>query len=170
MLIQIRRQANGSVQSLDFRRYVRPLFLTANGTPTAYKPIYDILSLLCTQLAFSFAVAPFILLTLSDSFRVWSRVYFYSPVGVALAMVFFASPARSYLIDMGKRKSGEMTMDDGGKTSAAAVASSPPQDERDERTSIMGLPSDPGQELDDLIGEVRSEVGSATHTGKGLEI
>ncbi|KAI9832114.1 MAG: Mitochondrial Translation Optimization [Phylliscum demangeonii] len=92
----------------NFRRYVRPFFLTPSGRPTAYKPLYDVLSYLATQLCFSFAVAPFVLLTLHDSFRVWYYVYFYAPIGVGVSMAFFASPAKRYLVkalEKGHKKS-----------------------------------------------------------------
>ena len=88
-----------SLTVLDFRRHVRPFFLTPDGQrPTAYKPYYDIMSYLVTQTAFCFTTAPFVLLTLPSSLLVWARVYFYSIIGVAASMAFFASPAKPWLI------------------------------------------------------------------------
>ncbi|KAL8824788.1 MAG: hypothetical protein Q9191_004826 [Dirinaria sp. TL-2023a] len=80
------------------RRHIRPFFLTADGLrPTKYKPYYDTLSYFTTQAAFCFTTAPFVLLTLPASLLVWSRVYFYTVVGAAAAMAFFASPAKPWL-------------------------------------------------------------------------
>ncbi|KAA8572641.1 hypothetical protein EYC84_003240 [Monilinia fructicola] len=71
-----------------------PFFVDPKTTqPTPHKLYYDLFSWLATQLAFSFTVAPFILLTLPASFLVWSRVYFYAIIGTALSTAFFASPA-----------------------------------------------------------------------------
>lgn len=82
----------------DFRRHVRPFFLTRDGTqPTKYKVFYDIFSYLITQTVFCFTTAPFVLLTLHDSLLVWSRVHFFAIVGVTLSMAFFASPGKLWL-------------------------------------------------------------------------
>ncbi|CAK7269107.1 Lysophospholipid acyltransferase [Sporothrix epigloea] len=85
----------------NFRRLFRPFFFRDPATLKDPLPIkawlYDPLSFLATQLAFAFAVAPFVLLTLQDSLLAWSRVYFYALVGVLASMAFFASPAKPAL-------------------------------------------------------------------------
>ncbi|KAJ5715089.1 uncharacterized protein N7483_012270 [Penicillium malachiteum] len=66
----------------NFRRYVRPFFLTPDGSkPTPYKRYYNIASWAATQLTLGFTVMPFILLSFSESMAVWSRVYFYGIIG-----------------------------------------------------------------------------------------
>lgn len=132
--------------------------LTPTGNPTSYKPLYDFLSYLATQLAFSFAVAPFVLLTLSASFQVWSQVYFYCPIGIILSMAFFASPAKQYLVRLQEQRVGQSsifqktgaTLD--SKSVLAGGASLTPEEK-----TVMGVPSDPEQELDEIMKEV-SEV------------
>jgi len=61
---------------LDFRRYVRPFFLTPDGTqPTQYKIYYDIFGTVVIQAALAYMAAPFIVLGFKDSLTVWSRVW-----------------------------------------------------------------------------------------------
>ncbi|KAM0607102.1 hypothetical protein ACHAP0_008472 [Verticillium nonalfalfae] len=82
----------------NFRRYVRPFFLDPDsGLPNRRKKYYDVLSFLTTQVVMSFAVAPFLILSFSGSVLVWSRVYFFAIVGVAVSMGFFASPGKQIL-------------------------------------------------------------------------
>ncbi|KAK5950457.1 Lysophospholipid acyltransferase [Knufia fluminis] len=83
----------------NFRRYIRPFFLEADGkTGTKYKIYYDIASWLVTQTAFCFVTAPFVILGFSDSIKAWARVYFYCIVGVGASVAFFASPAKAMLV------------------------------------------------------------------------
>jgi lysophospholipid acyltransferase len=78
-----------------FRRSIRPFFLVpgSSSIPLRSKKYYDFASYLTTQLAFSFTVSAFILLDFSSCMIVWTRVYWYTPIGVALSMAFFATPA-----------------------------------------------------------------------------
>ncbi|KAI9881997.1 MAG: hypothetical protein M1823_006284, partial [Watsoniomyces obsoletus] len=171
----------------NFRRHVRPLFLTPSGSgaPTTTKRIYDILSFFCTQLAFSFAVAPFILLTFPASFKVWSRVYFYCPIGVMLSMAFFASPAKQYLIRLQERRTGVGGTGAGVGGVDGVDGTGPGIDQKKggnrplmpsrnishedstRRTTVMGVPSDPGRELDEMMAEVKAEVKARNWTGGG---
>ena len=79
----------------NFRRSIRPFFLApgSNSIPLPSKKYYDFASYLTTQLAFSFTVSAFILLDFSSCMTVWTRVYWYTPIGVVLSMAFFATPA-----------------------------------------------------------------------------
>jgi len=82
----------------NFRRYLRPFFLTPDGKqPTTYKLYYDIVCWLVTQTAFCFVTAPFVILGFGDSIKAWASVYFYCIAGTGLSMAFFASPARKWL-------------------------------------------------------------------------
>ena len=139
---------------LDFRRLIRPFFLTPSGAPTSYKPLYDVLSYLSTQLAFAFAAAPFVLLTLPTSFKVWSRVYFYTPIGIALSMAFFASPAKPYLANMLERRNKKTTTRE-GKPVTANVKMLPTNHADMRKEPVMGLSSDPGSEIDQAIREMK---------------
>jgi lysophospholipid acyltransferase len=94
------------------RSNFRPLFLTtststtpvsnatANGSgksaapqlsPTPLKPLYDAASILVSVLVLNFTAAPFMLLTIKDSFRCWSRLGWYGAVLVFGSLAFFWS-------------------------------------------------------------------------------
>jgi len=127
---------------------LRPFFLDPKTSqPTSYKIYYDIFSYLITQLTFSFATAPFVLLTLPASFLVWARVYFYGAIGTALATAFFASPAKTFLIKKLNQRAGTPTL----KRSAS-------YDELSNREPVLGLPAEPQEDLGELLSEVRAEI------------
>lgn len=146
-------QANTYVK--DFRRYLRPFFLDpVTQQPTSLKPYYDVSSYVVTQLAFSFAAAPFFILDFSDSIKVWARVYFYAVAGVGASMVFFASPAKGLL----KKKIEERSAAVGGQfhkrnASTESLASGGSMD----REALVGpgLSSDMNRDLGELYGEAR---------------
>jgi lysophospholipid acyltransferase len=128
-----------------FRRYIRPFFLTPDGkSPTKYKKYYDVVCWFNTQLAFCFCTAPFVILKFNDSLKVWARVYFYCVIGVAASLAFFNSPGKKWLIQrLDKRNHPHVR-----KTLAQETQYMP----------ALGLPNDPGREIDEAIEEVRSEV------------
>ncbi|TVY49908.1 Lysophospholipid acyltransferase [Lachnellula occidentalis] len=129
------------------RRHLRPFFLDPKtAQPTSSKIYYDIFSYLITQLTFSFATAPFVLLTLPASFLAWARVYFYGAIGTALATAFFASPAKAILIKRLNQRAGTPTL----KRSASP-------DSISSREPVLGLP-DPQEDLGELLSEVRAEI------------
>lgn len=91
---------NGSfLQSLGrvFRRYIRPIFLEADGvTPTQNKVYYDVACFVVVQLSFGYIVQPFIILDLRPSLSLWASVYFYvNVVMAACVLVFFGPPKRA---------------------------------------------------------------------------
>ncbi|EEQ90171.1 hypothetical protein RJZ56_003066 [Blastomyces dermatitidis] len=130
----------------NFRRNVRPFFLTPDGSsPTPYKRFYDILSWLTTQLALSFIVAPFVILHFKQSIHVWSSVYYYGIVGIAASQAFFSSPAKGYLVKRLKARGGPV--------------SRPPAGVREPREQpVLGLPPNPGQDIEDAVNEVKREI------------
>ena len=138
----------------DFRRHVRPFFLTADGQrPTPYKMYYDVLSYLATQTAFCFTTAPFVLLTLPSSLLVWTRVYFYAILGTAASMAFFASPAKPWLIKK-LRKRNHYALQ--------------PQEKAEH--PLMGLPSDPAGDIDEAVMEIREEVEARRRRGQSISM
>ncbi|KAL8848683.1 MAG: hypothetical protein Q9221_006293 [Calogaya cf. arnoldii] len=147
----------------NFRRHVRPFFLTPDGQrPTEYKIYYDVLSYVVTQAAFSFTTAPFVLLSLPSSLLVWSRVYLYTILGTAASMAFFASPAKPWLIKQLNARSRTAKPD---QQRQQAQQQQPQQRQPLSRESTIeepimggGLPSDPGKELDDVVQEIKEEV------------
>lgn len=80
------------------------------------------------------------LLTLRDSLLVWSRVYFYAILGAAAVMAFFASPAKPWL-DKRLQVRNQRQME-------GEVRGHP----------LMGLPSDPGEDVQEAVREIRLEV------------
>ncbi|KAJ6134253.1 Lysophospholipid acyltransferase [Penicillium sp. IBT 18751x] len=136
----------------NFRRHVRPFFLTPDGSkPTPYKRYYDILSWVATQFILAFTVLPFVLLSFGDSMTVWSRVYYYGIVGTFSSIVFFASPAKAYLISQVKRRSRPHM------TRSASTDTIPP--------TTLGLPNDPERDFDEAVQEIKSEIESRRRRG-----
>jgi lysophospholipid acyltransferase len=137
------------------RRHLRPFFLTPDGTkPTPYKIYYDVAGYFLTQLFFSFTTAPFVILGFGDSLRVWARVYFYGLVGVMLAMAFFASPAKPYLTRKLEKRNYPYV-----RKTLSQETNYPPS---------LGLPSDPGRDIDDAIDEIRQEVEARRRRGSAV--
>ena len=141
----------------NFRRYVRPFFLSTDGKKaTGYKIYYDLASFLATQLAFCFCTAPFVILDLRASLRVWSQVYFYTIVGVAASMAFFASPAKPYL----KNRLSAQNHPHLQKTMSQETSHLP----------VFGLPNDPGREIDEALDEIRFEIQRRQRRGSKVEM
>lgn len=148
------------------RRYFRPFFINpASGQPTSYKIYYDFASWLTTQLAFSFAVAPFMLLTLRDSFLVWSRVYFYCIIGTAAMTAFFASPARAFLKKRIDERSAKATnslgMKKGWNVSQDSLAGQEP---------LLGLPADPNKDFEEAVEEIKEEMQARRRRGEKVGV
>lgn len=138
----------------DFRRHIRPFFLTADGQrPTPYKIYYDVLSYLATQTAFCFTTAPFVLLTLPDSLLVWIRVYLYAVLGAAASMAFFASPAKPWLIKKLRTRNQNAL-----------------QPKEKAEHPLMGLPSDPAGDIDEAVSEIKEEVEARRRRGQSISM
>ena len=144
------------------RRHVRPLFLTPDGkNPLPTKRYYDFATYVITQLAFCFTTVPFVILTLPDSLLVWGRVYFYTIVGVIFSMAFFASPAKTWLINKQKaRSAGPAKASDATKPglkkedSTTSVLGSDPS----KYPQLLGLPEDPEKDVEEAIREVTQDL------------
>lgn len=151
---------------VDFRRYLRPFFLDpASQQPLPSKRYYDVFSYLATQVTFSFAVAPFLILSFSGSIKAWSRVYFYAIIGTAASMAFFASPAKKFLkkkleeraakAGVGKKEESER---DGKEGQKAGMYVNKSANNSTDRIPLLGISSDPQQELDDAINEIKEGI------------
>ena len=129
----------------NFRRYVRPFFLTPDGKQgTKYKIYYDVMSYFVTQFAFCFTTAPFVMLGLKESLQVWTQVYFYAIIGIAASIAFFSSPAKGFLISkMNKRNHPYVRKQINEETN---------------HMPALGLPNDPVREIDEAIDEIKAEV------------
>ncbi|KAJ6109816.1 hypothetical protein N7486_002051 [Penicillium sp. IBT 16267x] len=131
----------------NFRRYVRPFFLTPDGSkPMPNKRYYDLFSWVATQLTMGFTVMPFILLSFSDSMTLWSRVYFYGIVWTMTSLLAFASfsPVRTTLISKLKRRNRPHVMRTVSQESV--------------RPPTLGLPNDPERDFDEAVQEIKMEI------------
>ncbi|KAK4986132.1 Lysophospholipid acyltransferase [Elasticomyces elasticus] len=140
------------------RRLVRPFFVTPDGkSPTPQKRYYDIFSYLVTQLAFSYTVAPFVLLSFSASITVWSRVYFYCIVGVVASSLFLISPGKPWLQQQVNARKKAAPVRSESTDSVAGLQG---------RGTTLGLPDDPGREIDEIVDELRAEIEKRRRSGK----
>lgn len=147
----------------NVRRHVRPFFLDPNTqNPLPSKRFYDIATWLATQLVFSFAVAPFYLLTLEKSILVWSRVYFYAVIAVLVSIGFFSSPGKVYLkkaLEERSRKAGVSQLKKSGSTESLTGHRPEP---------VLGL-NDPVRDVDDAIKELKDAGLSSKQVKQVLE-
>lgn len=132
---------------------MRPFFLDAiTGESLPRKKYYDIVSFLVTQFTFCFATTPFLILSFSDSFLAWSRVYFYALAWTVVSLGFFSSPGKAWLKDQyGKRQ---------GKASVK-VHRSLSTDSLSGREPILGISKDIESEINEAVEEFRAEMDSA---------
>lgn len=142
----------------NHRRYIRPFFIDpATQQPLSSKIYYDAASLISTQLIFSFAATPFVLLEFKESLQSWISVYFYGIFGVGASLAIFATPVKKNL----KKKL---------EARAARAAGTTPAAKRGElgmqrnistdslRDPIMGLSADPERDIDEAMQEIKEEV------------
>lgn len=133
--------------------------------PTSNKIYYDIFSWFITQTAFAFITAPFVLLGIGDSLKVWSRVYFYCLIGTAASFAFLNSPGKAYLRnELKKRTAGSTSSVDGEikleriRSEAASLRKEP----------MLGLPDDPEKEFDEIVAEVKAEIDRRRRRGSNV--
>ena len=120
---------------------MRPFFLTPDGAKAIpAKKYYDYFSVIVTQATFSFVVAPFIYLTIEDSIRVWSRVYFYCIIGVAACLGFLNSPGKAWLKKQIKERHVVALQKKDKKTDADFPA--------------LGMPENPVEELKEMVNGI----------------
>ena len=89
----------------------------------------------------------------------WTRVYFYAVIGIALSMGLFASPAKAYLIrELKKRQAVGM------KTPSEA---GPPikHMETQQKHPVLGMPDDPAGMIDEAVKEIQQEVEARRRKG-----
>lgn len=155
----------------DLRRYLRPFFLDPKTqAPLPSKKYYDFFSWLVTQLTFSFATAPFLILSFSGSLTAWSRLYFYAVIGTLASMGFFASPAKPavrHALEQRAARAGVATGSSSqpakGSSGGAAPARQPlarttSTDSVTSRAPVLGLSADPEQDFGEALMEIRAEV------------
>lgn len=157
-----------STNEIDFRRHIRPFFLTATGQPTAQKPYYDLVTWLTTQITLTFAILPFIYLTFPASLSVWASVYYYGIVGTLSSLVIFAVPGvKPYLSRSLAAKNGQnpvrnpkagSTSGAGGNVKSDDDTNTKGEESDRDHNQTLGLPNDPGKELDEAVKELRADI------------
>lgn len=164
---------------------IRPLFLTPDGKePLPTKRYYDLVTFFITQAAFAYTVAPFILLSFSDTMRVWARVYFYTLLGCAASFVLFTRslPFRKQLVAAQAKRAPQPTP----ASSTAALDSNIEKvaqeevlksvkregvhrtastDAHGKRAPTLGIADDPEAEIDEIIAEVKREFEERKRRG-----
>ncbi|KAL5114533.1 Lysophospholipid acyltransferase [Pleosporales sp. CAS-2024a] len=150
------------------RRLIRPLFLTPDGkNPLPSKKIYDMVTLVITQVIFAYTVAPFILLGFSDTLRVWSRVYFYALVSLAASFAVFSRrlPFRKQLVQLQTARAPQASttsVDESAIERAAReelkLTRATSQDSvASKKMPLHGISDDPEAEIDEIVREVKAE-------------
>ena len=157
----------------DLRRHFRPFFLhPTTQQPLPSKRYYDLASWLTTQLTFSFAAAPFMLLGFNDSLIAWKRVYFYAIVGTFSLLAMFMTPGvkkslrkalekrqRAFAIPAGEKKEEEEKKKE--KKGGEDMVRSPSSSDENGGPVGLGVSDDIERDLDEAVGELKAEVESA---------
>lgn len=76
-----------------YRKELRPVFVD-----TQYKRVYDVFTLIASQLALGFAALPFIVLNFAPAIASWKSVYFYVYVVLFASWLLFVGPGRPLVI------------------------------------------------------------------------
>jgi lysophospholipid acyltransferase len=127
------------------------------GGPSAKKWIYDSATCIATQITFAFAVCPFLILSLSDSLRVWARVYFYALLWTIAALVFFASPGKAMLQQQLEKRQGRASARLVRTISTESMSGGQP---------ILGISKDPEGDITEAIEELKTEVSAREKQAK----
>ncbi|KPM36887.1 Lysophospholipid acyltransferase [Neonectria ditissima] len=144
----------------NVRRTVRPFFLDPiTGNPTPKKKYYDFVSYLATQLTFSFATTPFIVLSFSGSILAWTRVYFYAIIWTFVALVFFASPGKAALRTQLEKRQGRRTAKLVRSISTESLTGKEP---------ILGISKDIESDINEAVKELRAEVEARQRKQKAV--
>jgi len=129
---------------------VRPFFLDpVTGGPGPHKKYYDAASFVATQLTFSFATTPFLVLSFRGSMLAWSRVYFYGFVWTIVSLVFFASPGKAKLRALLEKRQGKVS---------ARLVRSISTDSLTGKDPILGISKDLERDVNEAVEEIRAEV------------
>jgi lysophospholipid acyltransferase len=154
--------------------------MTPDGKdPLPSKLYYDIFTGILTQVIFAYTVAPFILLTFSDTMKVWGRVYFYALIGVALSFGVFSRslPVRKQLMQMQAQRTGTTSSAGGADIDTKRIEEVAREEARRKRTGneglqrapTLGLPEDPEADIGEVVAEVKKEIEERKRRGSMLQ-
>jgi len=160
--------------------------MTPDGKePLPSKKYYDIFTTLLTQAVFGYTVAPFIILSFSGTMLVWSRVYFYTLIGVAFSFATFSRslPFRKQLLQMQSARQPAAT-----SVSIEQLAKEEVEQDLKRRQSnksissdassirkapTLGIADDPEAEVEEIVREVKREIEERRRRGslmQGLDV
>jgi lysophospholipid acyltransferase len=109
-----------------------------------------------TQVIFAFVTAPFLILSLSDSLVVWSRVYFYGILATALSMAFFVSPGKQRLRSM---------VEERHRRRGAKLTRTASHESLTSREPLLGVSADPERDISEVMTELRAEMTARRRKG-----
>jgi lysophospholipid acyltransferase len=162
---------------------IRPLFMTPDGkNELPSKRYYDIFTFLITQTAFAFTVAPFILLSFSSTWKVWTRVYYYALLGCAASFALFTRqlPFRKQLLARQSARVAPSPADTAAFNSSiekvaqeevlkshkrAELQRTKSNESGYRRAPTLGIADDPEAEIDEIIAEVKQEFEERRRRG-----
>lgn len=108
------------------RSSVRPLVLPAPGEPPSFAKItYDVLGTVVTILLVNYAVAPFMLLTVSASIQSWRNLGWYGHWIICAGLLFFYCGGSSFLKSLQKGKNGSSDNANGAANGSSSGISAP---------------------------------------------
>ena len=87
---------------------------------------------------------------------VWARVYFYVVIGVVASLAFFNSPGKAWLSRKLKQRNQSVAPISG----LASLQKQP----------LLGLPEDPGRDMDEAVAEIKQEVEARQRRGSKLQM
>ena len=87
---------------------------------------------------------------------VWGRVYYYTVIGVAASLAFFASSGKLWLIKKLKARN---------QSAVPKVEKLKAQEQ-----PLLGLPEDPGRDVDEAVEEIKHEVELRKRRGSKVEM
>lgn len=120
-----------------------------NNNPSPKKKYYDFASYLVTQLTFTFATAPFLVLSFKGSITAWSRLWFYAVIWTFASLAFFASPGKVALKKRLEKRQGR---------ASARLVRSISTDSLTGREPILGISKDPEGDINEAVEEIRAEM------------
>lgn len=156
--------------------------MTPDGKqPLPSKRYYDIFTWFLTQTIFAFTVAPFILLSFSDTMLVWSRVYFFALIGVVLSFAAFSRslPIRAHLQKMQAARQPSAATENIEKVAKEEVEADLRRRQSTfsvnsdastiRRAPTLGIADDPEAEIDEIVREVRQEIEERKRRGSVMQ-
>lgn len=99
-------------------------------------------------------VVPFLVLSFQGSIEVWSRLYYFAIIGVGLAVLFFASPAKGFL-----RKNIELRQAKGRfSAQRPSISRSASTDSLASGHHMLGVSPDLERDVTEMVEEIKADI------------